>query len=123
MTIVIKDAFMKKRMERALHVGGDLYDFTDLAAELQKGSMQGHVELDTWAITQVQDFPRKRVVDIFTVVGNMEGSLLLEKSITKWAKEINADMLTSVGRDGWWNFRTPGWKRVGTLYSKELKND
>jgi len=119
--MIIKDAFMKKKMEKALRLGGDLYTLVDLITELREGRMQGHVENDTWAITQIQDFPRKRVVDIFTVVGNMEGSLLLEKKITGWASELGADMITSVGRDGWWNFRTPGWKKVGTLYSKELK--
>lgn len=69
--MIIKDAFMKKRMERALRAGGDLYNLIDIAKELHEGNMQGHVAKDTWAITQLQDFPRKRVVDIFTVVGNM----------------------------------------------------
>jgi len=119
--MIIKNAFMMKRMEKALRLGGDLYNLYDIGRELRCGKMQGHVENDTWAITQVQDYPRKRVVDIFTVVGNMEGSLLLEQKITEWATELGADMITSAGRDGWWNFRTPGWKKMGTLYSKELK--
>jgi len=118
--LIIQDAFMMKKMERALRQANGLYSLEDIGDGLRNGRMQGHVANDTWAITQVCDFPNKRVVDIMFVVGNMEGSLLLQDKITEWAKTERAHLMTAVGRDGWWEHRTPGWRKTGTLYSKDI---
>ena len=118
--MIIHDAFMLKRMERALKLGGDLFSLEDIAKELNEGTMLGHVENDTWAVTRVHDWPRKRSVDVLFVVGNLEGSLLLEKKIADWAKSQNASLITATGRDGWWKYRVDGWKKTGTLYSKDV---
>jgi hypothetical protein len=111
---------MAAKMNEALKASGDVYDLIDIQDLLKDGMMQGHVEGDTWAITQVHDWPKKKSVNILYVVGSLENSIRLEGKITEWAKEIGADFITAVGRDGWWERRTPGWKKVGTLYSKDL---
>jgi hypothetical protein len=111
---------MAAKMNEALKASGDVYDLRDIQDLLKDGMMQGHVEGDTWAITQVHDWPKKKSVNILYVVGSLENSIRLEGKITEWAKEIGADFITAVGRDGWWERRTPGWKKVGTLYSKDL---
>ena len=118
--MIIRDAFMLKKMERALKAANDLYTLNDIGDLLHTGDMQGHVEKDTWAITQISDYPCKRVVDITFVVGNMEGSLLLEEKITEWAKGHKASLITAVGREGWWEHRTPGWRKCGTLFAKDI---
>ncbi len=111
---------MMKKMERALRHANGLYSLADMGDALREGKMQGHVSKVTWAITQVSDYPQKRVVDITYVVGNMEGSLELQDKITEWAKEHHANLITAVGREGWWEHRTPGWRKCGTLYSKDI---
>ena len=118
--MIITDKFMLKRMERALKAGNNLFTLDDIGEGLRSGHMQGHVEGNTWAITQVHDWPQRRSVNILVVVGNMADSLKLEEKITAWAKEKGADHITGVGRDGWWNFRTLGWKKQGVLYSKDI---
>ncbi len=118
--MIIRDAFMLKKMERALHAANDLYSLQDIGNMLHTGDMQGHVEKDTWALTQICDYPRKRTVDITFVVGNLEGSLLLEEKITNWAKGHKASLITAVGREGWWEHRTPGWRKCGTLFAKDI---
>jgi hypothetical protein len=87
---------------------------------LKSGEAQGHVVGDTWAITQVHKFPARISVNVMIVVGNMEDSLKLEAKIETWAKSIGANLLTGIGRDGWWEYKTPGWKKMGTCYAKEL---
>jgi hypothetical protein len=116
----ITDPKMMERMNKALTLGGALFSLDDILEYLRDGRMQGHVEGDTWAITQIHDWPRKKSVNILYVVGNIKDSIKLEKKITGWAKDIGADTLTAIGREGWWEHRLPGWKKVGTLYSKEL---
>jgi valyl-tRNA synthetase len=54
------------------------------------------------------------------VIGNLDDSFKLEMKIEKWAKEIGADLVTAVGREGWWDHRLPGWKKQGAIYSKDI---
>ena len=116
----IDDPEMFKKLIRALEVSGNLYTLSDIEEGLNSGSLQSHVEGDTWAITQVHDWPQRRAVNILFVIGSIEDTAELEAKIEKWAKDINANLLTATGREGWWKVRTPGWKTTGTLYSKDI---
>jgi hypothetical protein len=118
--MIITDTIMMRKMQRALKEAGDLFTLHDIEEMLKKGTAQGHVVGDTWAITQVHEFPLKKCVNVLVVVGNMEDSLAMEAKIDTWAKEIGANVITAVGRDGWDKFVAPGWKKTGTLYAKEL---
>lgn len=116
----ITDPAMQRKMGKALKVNGDVFDLDDIREALKVGKMQGHVEGDTWAITQVHEWPRKKSVNILYVIGSLDDSVKLESKITEWAKEIGANFITAIGRDGWWKFKTPGWKKMGILYSKDI---
>jgi hypothetical protein len=116
----ITDPKMQKKFEKVLGMSNNLFNLEDIREGLQSGNMQSHAEGDTWAITQVHEWPRRKAVNILFVVGSLSNSLKLEQKIEAWAKEIGADLVTAVGRDGWWNKHTPGWKKVGTLYSKDI---
>ena len=120
--MIITNSLMMKRMERALRTGDSLYTLDDIDKELASGDMQGHVEGNTWAITKVQQFPRRKAVHIMFVVGNLSDSFALENKIHNWADSIGADLLTAVGREGWWGFRTPGWRITGQFYSKDIRS-
>ena len=116
----ITDPVMADKMRRALKIGDDLFNLEDIEAGLASGDLQGHVEGDTWAITQVHQWPRKKAVNVLFVVGSLENSLKIETKVSEWAKEQGATLLTAVGRGGWWQHKTPGWKVVGNLYSKVI---
>ena len=116
----ITDPEMAEKMRRALKVGDDLFNLEDIEAGLASGVMQGHVEGDAWAVTQIHQWPRKKAVNILFVVGSLENSLKLEAKVEMFAKMQNATLLTAVGRNGWWQHKTPGWRIVGNLYSKVI---
>lgn len=116
----ITDPKMAKKMERALSLGLNLYDLDSIEHALNMGDLQAHTVGDTLAITRVGVWPKRKSVDILYVVGNIDEALHLEQEIIDWAKILKADLITAVGRNGWWEHHTPGWKRVGTLYAKEI---
>lgn len=116
----IIDPEMKHKFDRALAQGQNLYDLDDIGNALTTGHMQSHVIGNTMAITRVHDWPQKRSVEILYVVGDLTESLAMDKYLEEWARSIGANLVTAVGRDGWWEHRTPGWKKIGTLYAKDI---
>jgi hypothetical protein len=118
--MIVTEPKMRKKLVRALKQGNNLYDLNDIENALAQGSMQGHVNGDTWAVTQVHDWPHRRSVEILFVVGNLHEAVMMEEKLEDWARAIGATMITAVGREGWWNHKTPGWKKVGVLYSKDI---
>jgi hypothetical protein len=117
--MIIADNMIVK-MARALNQANNVYTLEDIDHALQTGDMQGHVEGDTWAITQIHQWPQRRAVNILFVIGDLDGALRLEHKIQTWAKSVGADLITAIGRDGWWECRTPGWRKMGSLYSKDI---
>lgn len=118
----IKDPEKVKMLNRALAAGGNLHTLEDIEAALQSGDMQSHSEGDTWVITEIADFPQRRLVNVLYVIGNLEGAFATEEVVEKWARKIGADAITALGRTGWERHQrqAPGWKIVGTFFTKEL---
>jgi hypothetical protein len=110
-----------KRMTRALKAGGDTHTLEDLLDEIKAGKKQSFVKGNTWAITQVLDFPRKRVLELFMVVGEAKDLPELQTEIVEYGKHIGADFVRTQGRLGWKKLaKELGWKPVMTLYIKEV---
>jgi len=118
--MIITDEAMRKKMQRALDFNGNLYSLDDIEEHLLSGKLQSHAEGETWVITQVHDWPQRRAVNIMYLVGSLAGTPELEQKIEEWARSIGADIITAGGRDGWLKFRTPGWKKIGSLFSKDI---
>jgi hypothetical protein len=116
----IPSHIMMKKMQRALNGNDNLFTMNDIADFLRDGRMQGHVEGDTWAITQVHDWPQRRAVNIMYLVGSLPEAFKLEPKIEAWAKGLGANLITGVGREGWTAYKTLGWRKIGDLYSKEI---
>jgi hypothetical protein len=122
MTYVINREDMREKVERALHDFGDLYTFDDIMGFIETGKMQSFTAGDTWIVTQVNEFPRRKVLDICLVVGFLQEATEALPQIYAFARSIGANRVTAVGRDGWWKFAEPGWYRVGGYFAKDLEN-
>src|SRR6188768_3520494 len=103
----ITDPEMRRKVQRALKEGNNCYTLDDLMDHIKAGTMQSHAFGNTWVITQVHEFPRRKSVDITYVVGSIEEALDGQSYIYNWAREVGADLITGVGRDGWDWFRDP----------------
>jgi len=122
MTFRITDPEMAEKLEKALKLGGDIHTLEDIENALESGEMQSHSVNNAWVITQVVDYPNKRVLDVMYVVGTLESALETEKTVVEWAKSIGVDRMTAIGREGWDSLleTNPGWKKTGSFYVKEL---
>jgi len=76
----------RKWLEDALEFADNTFNIIDVADGIASGNMQFWPEKDTAAISQIVDYPRKRVIHVFLLGGNMEGAKALEKKMTVWGK-------------------------------------
>ena len=87
--------------------------------------MQSFVVNNSWAITQVQDFPRARQLLLVAMVGDLADLDPLHGKVVDYANEVNAALIATHGRLGWLregSFKRLGWrlKAKSQLYQKEL---
>lgn len=107
-----------KEMARMLDIHGGLYTVEDIFEHLQSGKMQSFAEGDTWVITQVNQFPRKKVLEVVFVIGDLETLHKISPRLDAYREEIGADFLMATGRLGWLRRHFEGWKPLSVNYIK-----
>jgi len=118
---VNKELFRKldDLLDRSHHT----YTLKDIIDNIEDGRLQSHVFGDTWVITEVHNFPKRKVVHIPFAVGYVDDVLQrAEPAIAEWAIGIGADMMTTVTRTGYLRKPLPGWDLTGLWCAKELRN-
>jgi hypothetical protein len=111
------------KLARVLDRMGGLYTLNDILAALAEGRMQGFVVNNSWAITQIVDFPRARQLQIVAMVGDLADGEALHDRVLTFADEVNAGLVSAYGRFGWMpHARAHGWrlKAKNYLYHREL---
>ena len=114
-----------RKLARVLDRIGGLYTLNDILTLIAEGKMQSHVVNNSWAITQVQDFPRARQLLLVAMVGDLADLDALHAKIVSYADEVNAGLIATYGRLGWMregSFRRFGWrlKAKSQLYQREM---
>jgi len=108
----------REEFDKYLEESGGFYTFDDIMDALRTGKMQSFAEGDTLLITQVHDFPRKRVLELAYLFGDAEGYATLEPRVEEFKNEIGADVIIASGRFGWLRKMTDGWKALSVNYVK-----
>jgi hypothetical protein len=112
-----------KKLQRALDRQGGLFALSDILERISDGRMQSWVHNNSWAISQISVYPRRRVLEIVCVVGDLGDCRTLNEKIIKFANETGVDLLASYGRFGWIRLGARlGWRVKSTsyLYHREL---
>lgn len=114
-----------QKLARVLDRMGGLYNLNDILTAIGEGRMQSFVENNTWAITQVNQYPRARTLQLVGLVGDLEDVDALHGKILDYADEANAGLLSTYGRMGWLregSYARLGWKLKAKnyLYHRDL---
>jgi hypothetical protein len=112
-----------RKLQRALDYQGGLYALADILERISDGRMQSWVQNNSWAITQISVYPRRRLLEIVAAVGDLGDCRILHGKILKFANEVNVDLVAAYGRRGWArDAERHGWKIKTTsyLYHKNL---
>lgn len=99
----------RQELDALLEAQGGFYTYEDIMECIHSGKMQSFATENTWVVTQVNEFPRKKVIDIVLIVGDYEDLPQLESQLEEFRERIGADTLTATGRLGWLKKGLPGW--------------
>lgn len=111
------------RINGALEKFGGLYTWEDILDGLQKGDMQMFSYENSFVVTKVSDYPRKRVLDLMLAYGVKSELKELEPQLLRFAEKVGATtMMASMSRRGWeaQMVEGDGWTVVGTMFLKDL---
>lgn len=112
---------MQKKLQRALDEAKEFYTVQDILDEIRIGKLQSFAVGDSWAVTQVVDFPRRRMLEVFLVVGHLRDIDALSHKVEEFAVESGATVIRCFGRDGFEKVASKhGWTSGQRIYYKEL---
>jgi hypothetical protein len=116
-------ALYHRRLARALDRMGGLYTLNDILTAIAEGRMQSFSVGNTWAITQVVDFPRARQLQIVALVGDLADIDAIQAQLFAYANDVNVGLVSAYGRRGWLEHaRARGWrlKAKNYLFHREM---
>jgi len=112
-----------QKLARVLDAMGGLYTVDDLLTRIHDQRMQSFAVNNTWAITQVNDFPRAKQLQVVAMVGDMSDFEPMHAAILDYADQNNVGLISAYGRRGWmpwalghgWKVKAKNW-----LYHREM---
>jgi hypothetical protein len=113
----------QEKLARVLDVMGGLYLVDDLMTRIGDGRMQSFAVNNSWAITEVQQFPRARKLHVVALVGDVGDTLALNDKVLNYARDNGIGLVSTFGRRGYSaHGHELGWrlKSRGFLWQKEL---
>jgi hypothetical protein len=116
-------AIYHRKLERMLERMGALYTLNDILTAIAEGRMQSFSYANSWAITQVNQYPRARVLQLIAYVGDLEDIDALQAKIFDYAAGENIGLISAFGRIGWIEpAKMRGWrlKAKSYLFHKDL---
>jgi hypothetical protein len=113
----------RAKLAKALERAGGLYELPDLLERIADGRMQAHVSHETMAVTEISVYPRRRVLTIIILVGDLDDGENLHAQVFDFARKMDCDAVIAQGRVGWARLaKSHGWETVSKnmVFRKEV---
>tara|TARA_B100000902_G_C27239277_1_gene879123 strand:- start:596 stop:985 length:390 start_codon:yes stop_codon:yes gene_type:complete len=111
----------KPYIEAALEYTGGTHDIIDIYEGLYKGTMQLWPAEKSCLVTEIINYPKKKVLNIFLGGGDLTEILSMHEDVIRWAKDQKCTALNMTGRFGWKKpLAKHGWKPMHSSYVKEI---
>lgn len=112
-----------RHLAKALDRMGGVFSVNDILGAIAEGRMQSFMQGDSWAVTQIADFPRAKLLEILVALGDLEDCRKLHDMVLQFATDHDIGLVQAYGRRGWIrDAKDHGWKVRTTsyLYQREL---
>lgn len=110
-----------RQLQSVLTRMGNTHALSDVLAAIEAGTMQSFVNGDTWAVTQVVEFPRGKALDIFLIVGEWNHLEDLFTQLQTYAADTGCTLMRAFGREGWRRAaEARGWRADMRVFLKDV---
>ena len=111
----------KPWIEAALEYGCDTHNYDDIVQLINEGKLQLWPADKGCIVTELIQYPRKKVLHIFLAGGELEQITDMHTDVVQWAKAQGCDSLTQTGRKGWTKaLKAHGWTAGLVLMEKRF---
>jgi hypothetical protein len=112
-----------KLLESGMKKGGYTHSIKDIVEALKDGQMQAFLNDGALAITQVVNFPQKRVLEVLWCAGVLDEVMNLKSKLVEFAKEQNCTMGRAYVRPGLVvPMEQAGWRKAQTVMFFDVEN-
>lgn len=112
---------MIARLQKALDHGNNCHSLEDVFAALKSGEMQCFWSDEAFVVTQVCQYPQKRVLVVPFAAGRLADVMRLQPQVVAHAKSNGCEDLLVIGRRGWEKVLPKfGWKRGSTVFEMKV---
>jgi hypothetical protein len=96
--------------------------FEDVVALVAAGKLQFWDGPNSVVLTEVQQSPRKKILNVWLVAGKMAELRAMYPVIYAWAKAQGCQLVTHTGRPGWSRsfLKSEGWTTHLVVMTKEI---
>lgn len=119
MTIFSDWEAAKPHIEAALAYSKGTHTIDDVALMVGGGLLTLMVGKGCAMLTEIQSYPRLKVLNVFAAGGDLDGLLELENSLLDVAKKNGCARVTETGRKGWLKV-LPGAQELGTALYRDV---
>jgi len=108
---------------RALEHAPDTHTLQDLRDGVATGAFQLWPGRDSAILTQVQVYPRRKVLCIYLAAGHLDELRNLLSDVLAWARELGCASAYIAGRPGWartFLTKEEGWQATQVILEREL---
>jgi hypothetical protein len=111
----------KPWLEAALELSGGTHTLDDVVQAIIKGEMQFWPAPKGCAVTEIVNYPRKKVLHIFLAGGEMEQIIDMDDSAVEFAKMNGCTGMSIAGRKGWKRvLKNKGYEETFTVLGKDI---
>lgn len=108
-------------IEAALEFSGGTHDSDDVAYAIINSKMQLWPAKDGCLVTELLQYPKKKVLHIFLAGGKLEALTDMHDAVMQWSKAQGCTALTLSGRKGWVRaLEKFNWKPTLVALTKEI---
>jgi hypothetical protein len=96
-----QQAYVANLLQRALDRGGNTHNVDDVLRRIETGQARLWQNNDSVGVTEVIQYPNKRIARIWLAAGNVDDIKEVEPAVCMWAKENKCQEVHIDGRHGW----------------------
>lgn len=108
-------------LESAIKYCGGTHLFEDVVEMVETGQMLFWPAQKSCLVTEVVDYPRKRLLHVFLAAGSLEEIKEMEPSVRAYGEYLDCEAITLSGRKGWTRaLKGMGYHHVHTTMGRSI---